>query len=469
MFIISCSNGQKRFKKSASDGQLLIESIEKKLQGIYEPDEPGAAIIAVRDGKIIFRQAYGLANVELQVSMKPDMVFKVGSMTKQFTAVAIMILQERDSLSLDTPITNFFPDYPVYGNVITIRHLLSHTSGIPNYNGTYDFYGEPEWKEVIRDKLSPKEIIEIFKKGPPDFNPGEKWKYCNSGYVLLAKIIEKASGQTYEDFITDNIFEPAGMGHTYFGSDDQLIANLVNGYDKEDGAILKAEYMSMSHTFGAGDILTNVDDLAKWMDALGNNKLLRKESLEKCFLPYVLNNGTKTNYGFGWFIGDFQGRINLYHGGGVYGFVSHGMYLPEEKIYVAVLRNCIDPTTNYPTHAVGDLIAGILLGLYEETRERTAIQLPEEQLDKYQGVYRFVKSPGKRKISVENNRVYYKRPPRKTEDPWSKTEIFPESKFVFFTPGKKSTITFHFNDQDEVTGFTVNQPFGRTVSTNKIE
>ncbi|MCK4466652.1 MAG: hypothetical protein KAU83_13155, partial [Bacteroidales bacterium] len=152
-----------------------------------------------------------------------------------------------------------------------------------------------------------------------------------------------------------------------------------------------------------------------------------------------------------------------------YGFVSHGMYLPEEKIYVVVLHNCVDPYTDTPTHAVGDLITGILLGLHEQTGERIAIQLSEEQLNKYQGVYKFVESPGKRKISVENNKVYYERPPRKKENPWSKTEIFPESKYIFFAQGRKSTITFHFNDQDDVTGFTVNQPFGRTVSTTKME
>ena len=462
-FVISCSNSQNTSDKPATDDPLLIKSIDKELQSIYKPNEPGASVIAIRDGKTIFRRAYGLANVELQVPMKPDMVFKLGSMTKQFTAIAIMILQERGDLSLNNLITTYFPDYPVNEEVITIKHLLSHTSGIKNYNGIQ------EWKEKIRDKISPKEIIDIFKNEPLEFTPGDKWKYCNSGYTLLAKIIEKASGQTYKSFITNNIFKPAGMDHTYFGTDDQIIPDLVSGYRKEDGLILKAEYMSMSHPYGGGDILSNTDDLAKWMDALENNKLISKESLEKCFQPTILNNGTKTNYGYGWFIGDFQGKKNLYHGGGVYGFVSHGMYLPEEKIYVAVLHNCVDPYTGTPTHAVGDLITGILLGLHEQTGERIAIQLSEEQLNKYQGVYKFVESPGKRKISVENNKVYYERPPRKKENPWSKTEIFPESKYVFFAQGRKSTITFHFNDKDDVTGFTVNQPFGRTVTTTKME
>ncbi|GAG94418.1 unnamed protein product, partial [marine sediment metagenome] len=275
-----------------------------------------------------------------------------GSMTKQFTAIAIMILQERGDLSLNDPITKYFPDYSVNEEVITIKHLLSHTSGIKNYNGIQ------EWKEKIRDKISPEEIIDIFKNKQLEFAPGDKWKYCNSGYALLAKIIEKASGQTYKSFITDNIFKTAGMDHTYFGTDDQIIPDLVSGYRKEDGIILKAEYMSMSHPYGSGDILSNVDDLANWMNALENNKLISEKSFGECFQPNILNNNTKINYGYGWFIGDFLGKKNLYHGGGVYGFVSHGMYLPEEKIYVVVLHNCVDPYTDTPTHAVGDLITG---------------------------------------------------------------------------------------------------------------
>ena len=158
IFVFSCSNSQNTSNKPATDDLLLIKSIDKELQNIYKPNEPGAAVIAIRDGKTISWQAYGLANVELQVPLKPDMVFKFGSMTKQFTAVAIMILQERGYLSLDTPITNYFPDYPVNEKVITIKHFLSNTSGIKNYNGIQ------EWKEKIRDKISPEEIIDIFKK-----------------------------------------------------------------------------------------------------------------------------------------------------------------------------------------------------------------------------------------------------------------------------------------------------------------
>lgn len=458
---VSCSNGQ-------NDGQMK-ERLEKELTAIYPADEPGATVIAIRDGEIIFREAYGLANVELMVPMKPDMVFKLGSMTKQFTAIASMILEERDSLDLDDPLTEYFPDYPVNDKVITIRHLLSHTSGIPNYNGTYNYYGLPEWEGKIHQKITPEEIIDILKTGKIQFIPGDEWRYCNSDYTLLAKIIEKASGQTYEKFLTDNIFIPAGMNHTYIGNDDQVIPNLVNAYRKVEGITLKAEYMSMSHTYGAGDILSNIDDLARWMEALEKNKLLSSTSKNKCFQPNILNNGVKTNYGFGWYIGDLQGRKTLYHGGGVYGFVTHGVFLPEEKLYVVVLHNCVNAYARYPTHAVGDLIAGTILGLQEKSAERTSIQLSDDQLNKYIGEYKFEKSPGKRKISVENHKVYYERPPRNTEDPWNKTEIIPASKYLFYAEGRKSTIIFHFDALGEVTGFTVNQPFGRTVSTTKIK
>ena len=166
--------------------------------------------------------------------------------------------------------------------------------------------------------------------------------------------------------------------------------------------------------------------------------------------------------------GNAENNKYLYHGGGVYGFVTLGMYLPEEDIYVAVLRNCVDPYANTPTHAVGDLITGILLGANEQSGERIAIQLSEDQLNEYQGIYQF-DSGGKRKLTVYNNKLYYERPPRKKENPWSKTEIIPESKYAFFAEGRKSTIRFHFNDEGNVSGFTINQPFGRKVTAKKIQ
>jgi len=390
-------------------------------------------------------------------------------MSKQFTAIAIMILAERDSLSLKDPLSKYFPYLPENLSVITIRQMLNHTSGLPNYNGTTNFYGLPDWDGRIQENTTPEEIIKMVTSGPLDFIPGEEWRYCNSGYTILARIIELVSGQSYENFLSEHIFAACGMSHTYLANDEQIIPNLVNGYRKEKGCILKAAYMSMSHTYGAGGILSTVDDLAHWMEALENNSIVDSGSKESCFHSGILNNGKATNYGFGWYIGDFLGKKTLSHGGGVYSYVSHGMYIPEEELYVVVLHNCVDAYTPHPTHAVGDLVAGIVLGLREKTVERTSIKLPDDQLVKYTGEYKFMESPGIRKISLIDHKVYYERPPRRSEDPWQKTEILPESKSRFFAEGRRSTITFHFNSLEEVTGFTVTQPFGRSVTTTKIK
>ncbi|MGH9971179.1 MAG: serine hydrolase domain-containing protein, partial [Pyrinomonadaceae bacterium] len=200
----------------ASDRELTT-AINEALEKTFKPDEPGAAVIAVKDGKVIFRKGYGLANVELGVPVEPDMVFRLGSVTKQFTAVAILMLAEQNKLSLDDDITKFLPDYATKGHKITIEQLLTHTSGIKNYTSL------PEWLSGWRKDMTVKEIIDLFKDQPMDFAPGERWSYSNSGYILLGAIIEKVSGQTYQEFIEKNIFTPLGMKHSYYDNTARLI------------------------------------------------------------------------------------------------------------------------------------------------------------------------------------------------------------------------------------------------------
>lgn len=460
--MISCKGDYKNYSRSSVTETKSLRELDTELKKIFPPDKPGAAIIAYKEGKVLFRKSYGLANVELQVPIQPDMIFKIGSMSKQFTAVSIMILKERGLLSLDDPIHKFFPYYSENSHTITIRNLLSHTSGIKNYNDI------PVFNSFIKDQITPDEMINIVKKEPLGFIPGDKLVYSNSGYILLARIVEIISNQPFDQFVTQYIFEPAGMKKSIFYRDYEIVPNHVDGYRMEDEKLLKTEFMSMTHTYGGGEISTNVDDLVLWMDALLKNKLISSESLQTCFTPFILNNGKATDYGLGWFCGYFDDYKELYHGGGVYGFVSYGMFLPEEKIYVAVLRNSVDPYTSIPTNIIGEMVAGVLLGIEEQSEERTAIQLLPDQLNRYVGVYQF-DSGGKRRISLSDNSLYYEIPPRKKENPWNKTEILPESKDLFFAEGRKSTITFHFDDSDNITGFIVNQPFGRKVAAKKIK
>ncbi|MGB8983239.1 MAG: serine hydrolase domain-containing protein, partial [Anaerolineales bacterium] len=202
---------------------LLIETIDNWVKESYQPTEPGVAVIAVRDGKIVFRTGQGMANLELGVPIGPDMVFRLGSLTKQFTAVAILMLAEQGKLALDDSISRFLPDYPTHDHLITIEHLLTHTSGIKSYTAM------PEWPSLWRKDFTVQELIDFFKYQPMESAPGKRWAYNNSGYILLGAIIEQVSGQSYEQFIRQSIFEPLGMKQSYYDSPSWVIPGRVAG------------------------------------------------------------------------------------------------------------------------------------------------------------------------------------------------------------------------------------------------
>ena len=253
--------------------QDLSKSFDELIMGQYKPGEPGAAVLVAKDGNILYRKAFGMANLELGAQMKPEMVFEIGSMTKQFTAVSILMLMEQGKLSLDDDITRFIPDYPTQGYKITIHHLLTHTSGIKSYTSM------PEWFGLWRKDYSPLELIGIFKDQPMDFAPGEKFLYNNSAYFILGYVIEKSSGQTYQEFIENNIFKPLQMNDTYYGSLSKIIKNRASGYQQEENGFINAEYLSMTQPYAAGSIMSNVDDLLKWQKAISDNKLVKAETI----------------------------------------------------------------------------------------------------------------------------------------------------------------------------------------------
>lgn len=352
----------------------VAKAIDELLTKTYKADEPGASVIVVKDGKVIFRKGYGKANMELGVAIEPDMVFRLGSITKQFTAVATLMLAEQGKLSVSDEITKYLPDYPTQGHKITIEHLLTHTSGIKSYTGM------PEWLKLWRKDFKLNELIDLFKNQPMEFAPGEKWNYNNSGYVLLGAIIEKISGQTYEDFLVKNIFEPLGMKDTYYDSTTRIIPRRVSGYSKNDKGFANAEYLSMSQPYAAGSLMSTVDDLAKWDAALSTDKVLKQETLKRAWTPFVLNNRKPTKYGYGWYMSSIEGSRTIEHGGGINGFVTDAIRLPDEKVFMAILTN--------RQMGIGDVtnkIAALAIG--KVYKEPVAISLPTAALDKYTGVY----------------------------------------------------------------------------------
>lgn len=318
--------------------QIFAQNLEGRIDSLIltefkDKNGPGGVFLVAQNGKPIYQKAFGKANLELGVDLTPEYVFQIGSMTKQFTAVAILMLEEQGKLSVADTLSKYIPDYPS-GNKITIHHLLTHTSGIK------DFTRMKALRDITQKEMTPKAMVDFFKNEPFDFIPGEKFDYNNSGYVLLGYLIELVSGETYEDFIEKHIFAKAGMDHSFYASDRQLIPNRAAGYQKKESGYVNKTIISYSLPYASGALMSTTNDLLKWQNALNNNLLLKEKQSEKAFSPYKLNNGDNFNYGYGWHIRDLNGSTSREHGGSIFGYKSMGVYVPEKDLYVLGLSNC---------------------------------------------------------------------------------------------------------------------------------
>ena len=304
----------------------------------FAADGPGATAILTRDGEVLFRGAAGMADLELEVPMEPHHVLRIGSITKQFTAAAILLLHDRGELDISDVITEYLPDYPTQGQRITIAHLLSHTSGVFSFTDIPGY-----WRgDLIRTDITVAEMIELFADKPMLFPPGSRFSYSNSGYTLLGAIIERVSGKTYAEFLRTEVFEPLGMADTRYGG-MQLIPRRASGYGAgHDGEFINALPISMTHPYAAGALVSTVDDLALWNAALFGGDLLSEESLRAMTTAMRLDDGSETEYGFGLYVRERDGLRVIGHSGGIHGFSTSALYLPEERIYAVVLSNLED-------------------------------------------------------------------------------------------------------------------------------
>lgn len=357
----------------------LVRQMDAALSGIFKADQPGAAVIVVKDGKTLFRKGYGMADVEKKVPVQAGNVFRLGSITKQFTAVGILMLEEEGRLSLQDEITKFLPDYPTRGKKITVEHLLTHTSGIQSYTGMASF------RSIANKELKPLEVVDFFKNEPMEFDPGERYAYNNSGYFLLGVIIEKVSGMTYADFVAKRIFEPLGMRDTAFEGFERIGGGKrIAGYAFRAPNFVAAPPLSMTQPYAAGSLVSTVDDLATWQAAIDARKLLKTDTWARVFTPYTLNNGKKINYAYGWNIRNFRGEPAIEHGGAINGFSTQAIHLPTSRVYVAVLANALgrQPGPGYVAEKLAAMAAG------KPFPEPTPITLKPEQLDRFEGTYR---------------------------------------------------------------------------------
>jgi D-alanyl-D-alanine carboxypeptidase len=291
---------------------------------------PGVALKIIRDGKTIKTAAYGLANVELNVPTKPDTVFEIGSITKQFTAAGILMLAQDGKLSVDDRISKYLQDTPPAWSDVTIRHLLTHTSGIKSYTGLDGFQ---IWRH-----LTQAQFIQAIGKQPMEFAPGESWKYCNTGYNLLGHIIENVSGQNYWDYMSQRIFQPLGMNVTTNRLATIVITNRASGYEQTNHVWVNRD-SDLTEVFAAGAIASTVGDLAKWNAALDGERLLTAASKAQMWTPVKLNDGTTKKYGFGWNVDAVEGHKNIGHGGSTSGFSASIQRFPDDRLAIIILTN----------------------------------------------------------------------------------------------------------------------------------
>lgn len=314
---------------------------------------PGIGLAVCRDGKIIKATGYGLANVELDVPVTPETIFQTGSVGKQFTSMAVMMLLEEGKLALDDKMAKYIPESPAAWKNITLRQLLTHTSGIADYGGEEGTMG----KGVInfRKDYTEDELIQAFAKMPMDFHPGEKWSYSNTGYVLLGIIIHRVTGQFYGDFLQERIFRPLGMTSTRIISEADIVPHRSSGYRMVKGQLKNQEWVSPSlNTTADGALYTNVVDLAKWDAALYTTKLVRQSSFDQMWSPVKLNNGKTCPYGFGWAVGSSDGHRIVAHDGAWQGFtMSIARYL-DDKLTIIVMTN-LDSDNSHPEKIVKDV------------------------------------------------------------------------------------------------------------------
>ncbi len=419
-----------------------LQSIDELLTNRYKPSEPGAAVIVTQNGEVCFRKGYGLANLELNVPVEPGMIFRLGSITKQFTAVAILMLAERGALGLEDDITKYLPDYPTLGKTITIQDLLRHTSGIRSYTDM------PEWLPLWRKDFQVTELIELFKDQPFEFEPGTKWKYCNSGYILLGAIIEKVSNKSYAQFVREEIFLPSGMDHTLYDDPALIVPGRVTGYSKSTNGFSNSPYLSMTQPYAAGSLASSVDDLARWDAALYSGTLLRQETLQQAHQAHILPNGESTHYGFGWGIGEIAGHSVIQHGGGINGFITSAMRVPDQRLYVALLTNC---DGNGDTEKMALKITALALG--KPYQDPVVIPLLEEDLLDLVGVYQ-IDPNTERIITIQAGKLFSQR------SGGSKVELLSSARDQFFFQESGEFLCFERSAQGAVTAIRRTSTYG---------
>ena len=392
------------------------------------------SILVAQKGQPIVSKGFGMANIELAVPNTPQTVFRLGSVTKQFTAMAIMILQERGKLRVNDPACQYLPECPAAWQPLTIRHLLTHTAGITNYTNFPDF-----GRAAVLPTTSAELVGKLTDK-PLEFAPGDKFAYSNSGYYLLGLIIERASGKSYADFLQEAVFTPLAMTQTGYDNPSRILKNRAAGYARQAGAIVNAAYMDMTLPYAAGGLYSTTEDLLRWDQALYTGTLVSQKSLDEMFTPF------KGGYGYGWSIDRRFDRAEISHGGGIYGFATEIARFPADRVTVIVLSN----VETAPAGRIANDLAAIVFGApYEIPRERQAITLEARVQAQYVGEYKIASPPIEIVVTQNDGQLLALIAGR------LKLALLPESETTFFSRDVSAQITFVKDGAGQVTGLTL--------------
>lgn len=413
----------------------LSSRVDALFEGKIGKDTPGAAVLIARDGTRLLEKGYGLAQVEARIPVSCDTRFRIGSITKQFTAAAVLKLQEQGKLSIGDTISKYIQDWPKGGEV-TLRHLLNHSSGVHNYTSKPGF----QTNVVVATALGT--LISSFKDDPYDFNPGDKFHYSNSGYVLLGHIIERVTGETYAAYLRKTFFEPLGMTNTGVYPSGGALAKEALGYAYEKGTVGRSVDWDMSNVAAAGNLYSTPSDLFLWNEALFHGKVLSTESIRAAFTVGMLAGDDPaypedTGYGFGWTIDRLNGLREISHGGELAGFGSYLLRIPEKDLTVVVLLNCVPQLPNLQQWGLAREIARRALGpeLPHQDAARPATSVSGAVLDAIAGRYDM---GGGMILTVrrEGDRLFAEITDRK------RVEMVPQSDRTFVVSGGGAEATF---------------------------
>ena len=479
-------------KKEYFDYQKISEAIDTYIQAHLDNDSFGGSILVAHKDEIILSRGYGMANIEHQIPNTPQTKFRLGSITKQFTATAILQLQEQGLLDVNKSVATYLPKYP-NGKRITVHNLLNHTAGIPNYTGL------PIFTKNKRLETSLDDLIAWFKNKPLKFRnlnpneeitakkyllvqiqnlvdnllrrkpPGDNFNYSNSGYVVLTKIIETLSKQSYEDYLQQYIFQPLGMTNSGYDHSETILLNRASGYISGREGYQNADFIDMSTPSGAGGLYSTVEDLLKWSRSLDTEQVLNKSSKDAMFAPKVKMNlepDKDSYYGYGWEIDTCCNKQRISHRGGIDGFATAIDRYPEEGVTIIVLSNFINSAIGKTRDDLNHIFWG---ESYELPQKREIISVTPEDLTAYVGCYQF-KSPiplpfipkPTLTVTTESQRIFVQ---AKDQKP---IEIFPESRHQFFLKIIEAKITF-VADEDNIISKIVIDINGKEQVATKIK